>query len=185
MAGSRILVLAVLLVVSAAGPADAGAGAQLPAPLAADCGSGVTGVGFTAYGCESGAGGTKYAHPAELLVLCTNGSYTGYRDSISEPNRMARSTTGEVVAAHNDAIVRVTASALKTLVSQHGLDQLFPASPGLVAINALSVTASGAVLFSGNYYAPHKHGCANIRAELTARGRVKVLWRSPTGLICG
>jgi len=73
---------------------------------------------------------TKYAHPAELLVLRANGTYTGYHDSISEPNRMARSTTGEVVAAHNDSIVRVTASALTTLVSQRQLDQLFPGAPG-------------------------------------------------------
>lgn len=185
MAAFRLLAMAVLLLAAAAGPADAGAKARLPAPLAADCGSGVTGIGFTAYACGSGAGGTKYAHLAELVVLRTNGSYTGYRDSISEPDLRARSTTGEVVAAHNDAIVQVTASALKTLVSQRRLDQLFPGSPGLAAINALTVTASGAVLFRANYYAPHKHGCGNIRAELTAGGRVKVLWRSATGLICG
>lgn len=186
MAGSRILAVAVmLLAAAAAGSADAGTNRRLPAPLAADCGSGVTGIGFTAYGCDSGAGGTKYAHPAELLVLRTNGSYTGYHDSISEPNLMARSTTGDVVAAHNDSIVQVTASALTTLINQRRLDQLFPASPGLAAINALTVTASGAVLFRANYYAPHKHGCGNIRAELTAGGRVKVLWRSGTGLICG
>ena len=141
MAGSRNLALAVLFLVSAAAPADAGAKGRLPAPLAADCGSGVTGIGFTAYACGDGDGGTKYAHPSELLVLRTNGSYTGYRDSISEPDLRERSTTGEVVAAHNDAIVQVTASALKTLVSQRQRDQLFPGSPGLAAINALTVTA--------------------------------------------
>ncbi len=185
MAGFRNLALAVLLLVAAAAPADAGTKGRLPAPLAADCGSGVTGIGFTAYGCGSGGGGTKYAHPAELLVLRANGSYTGYHDSISEPNLMARSTTGEVVAAHNDSLVQVTALALTTLVSQRQLDQLFPGSPGLAAINGLAVTASGAVLFRANYYAPHKHGCGNIRAGLTVGGRVKGLWRSATGLICG
>jgi hypothetical protein len=185
MAGSRTLALCVLLLAAVAGPADAGTAGRLPAPLAADCGSGVTGAGFTAFGCLSGAGGTKYAHPAELLVLRANGTYTGYHDSISEPNRMARSTTGEVVAAHNDSIVRVTASALTTLVSQRQLDQLFPGSPGQAAINALTVTGSDAVFFRANYYAPHAHGCGNIRAELTAGGRLKVLWRSGTGLICG
>ena len=185
MGGCRNLALVVLLLAAGAGPADAGTKGRLPAPLAADCGPGVTGIGFTAYACSDGDGGTKYAHPSELLVLRTNGSYTGYRDSISEPNRMARSTIGEVVAAHNHSIVQVTASALKILVSQRQLDQLFPGSPGLVAVNALTVTASGAVVFRANYYAPHKHGCGNIRAELTAGGRVKVLWRSATGLICG
>lgn len=185
MAGIRTVALAVLLVAAVAAPADAGANGGLPAPLAADCGSGVTGTGFTAYACSDGDGGTKYSHPSELLVQRTNGSYTGYRDSISEPNLMARSTTGEVVAAHNDSIVQVTASALKTLVSQRRLDQLFPGSLGLVAINAITVTAPGAVLLRVNYYAPHKRGCGNIRAELTTGGLVKVLWRSTTGLICG
>ncbi len=85
---------------------------RFPAALVADCGSGVIGIGFTAYGCGSGGGRTKYAHPAELLVLRADGSYTGYRDSISEPNLMARSTTGEVVAAHNNSLVVVTVSAL-------------------------------------------------------------------------
>jgi hypothetical protein len=185
MAGLRNLALAGLLLLAVAASANAGTQARLPAPLAADCGSGVTGAGFTAYPCGDGDGGTKYAHPSELLVLRTNGRYAGFHDSISEPNLMARSTTGEVVAAHNDAIVRVTASALKTLVSQRQLDELFPGSPGLAAINAITVTAPGAVLFRVNYYASHKHGCGNILAELTASGRVKVLWRSATGLICG
>ena len=185
MVASRTLALSVLLLAAVSGAADAGTPGRLPVPLAADCGSGVTGVGFTAFGCLSGAGGTNYAHPAELLVLRANGTYTGYHDSISEPNRMARSTTGEVVAAHNDSIVRVTASALTTLVSHGQLDQLFPGSRGLAAINALTVTGSDAVFFRANYYAPHAHGCGNIRAELTTGGRLMVFWRSGTGLICG
>jgi len=185
MAGLRTLALAVLLCLAVAAPANAGSRGRLPAPLAADCGSGVTGAGFIAYACSDGDGGTKYSHPSELLVLSTNGRYKGYHDTVSEPNLIARSTTGEVVAAHNDAIVRVSASAVRTLVGQRQLDQLFPGSPGLAAINAITVTASGAVLFRANYYAGHKHDCGNIRAELTASGRVKVLWRSATGLICG
>ena len=184
MARFRNLALAVLLLVAALAPADAGATGRLPEPLAADCGSGVTGIGFTAYGCGSGAGGTKYAHPAELLVVRANGKYTGYHNSVSEPNLMARSNTGEVVAAHNDSIVEVTESALRTLVGQRHLDLLFPGSPGLAGIDALTVSASGVVLFRANYYAPYKHGCADIRAELTPGGRVTVLRRSATGLIC-
>ncbi len=118
-------------------------------------------------------------------MLQADGRYEGYRDSISEPNLIAASSDGEVVAAHNDAIVKVAASKLTTLVSQLKLDQLVPGSTGLAGIDALSVTASGAVVFRINYYAPNKHGCGNIRAELTATGRVTAVRRSATGLICG
>lgn len=185
MTGRRIVALVGVLVAVVVGSADASTRGRLPAPLAADCGSGVAGIGFTAYACTDGGGGTKYAHPSELLVLRADGSYRGYRNSISEPNLMARSTNGGVVAAHNESIVQVTASALRTLISQGRLDQLLPRSPGLVAINAVSVRSSGAVLFCANYYAPHRHGCVNIRAELTADGQLRVLSRSATGLICG
>jgi len=118
-------------------------------------------------------------------VIRTNGTYEGYPTDFGQQDRIVRSARGEVVAAHAGSIVRVTALALKILISDRRLDRLFPGSPGLVAINTLTVTASGAVLFRANYYAPHRHGCGNIRAELTASGQLKVLWRSATGLICG
>jgi hypothetical protein len=181
----RSVVLAVLLLAVSVGPAIAGTATPLPGSLAADCGSGTRGIGFTAYGCVSGGAGTTYAHPAELLVHKTSGALVAYRDTISEPNLMARSPAGEVVAAHNDSIVQLTASALGTLVSQRALDRLDPGSPGLASIEALAVNRAGAVTFRANYYAPHRNGCANVRAERTPDGQVKVLERSAAAAICG
>ena len=185
MALVRNIALTFLLAAIIATSADAGTSARLPAPLAVDCGPGVSGVGFIAYACGDGDGGTKNSHPSELLVLRANGSYKGYRDLISEPDLRARSTTGEVVAAYNDALVRVTSSALKTLASSRELDRLFSGSSHLAAINKVSVAASGAVLFRANYYAGDRHGCGNVLGELTSAGRLKVLARSATGLSCG
>jgi hypothetical protein len=145
----------------------------------------VTGAGFTVYSCASGAGGTKHAHPAELLVVRTDGGYAGYRDAFSQSNLVYKSATGEVVAAHNDAIVRVTASALTTLVDEGRLDRLFPGSPGLAGIDALTVDPAGDIYLRGNYYAARRHGCGNVRAELTAENHLKLLWRSAVGLTCG
>jgi hypothetical protein len=181
----RNLALAVLLPVLAVAPAGAGAAGRLPGPLAADCGSGTSGIGFTAYSCIGGGAGTRYAHSAELLVVRSSGAYTGFQDSISEPNLMVRSTAGEVVAAHNDSIVRVTDTGLKPLVSKRQLVRLLPGSPGVAAIDRLAVTASGAVFFRANDYAPHDRGCANIRAEQVSGGYVRVLQRSAVGLTCG
>jgi hypothetical protein len=145
----------------------------------------VVGAGFTVYSCASGAGATKYAHPAELLVVRTDGGYAGYPDSFSQLNLVRRSASGEVVAAHNDAIVRVTASGLTTLVGERRLDRLFSGSPGLAGIDALTVDSSGDIFVRANYYAAHRHGCGNVRLKLTAENHLRLLWRSAAGLTCG
>ena len=176
-----LLAVAVLLLVAVAAPAAARTKGQLPAPLAADCGPGVTGIGFTSYACSDGDGGTKYAHPSELLVLRTNGSYVGYRDSISEPDRRARSATGGGCCRAQRCDRPGNRISTEALVSHRQLDRC-SRSPGLVAINTLIVTAADTVFFRANYYGASQHGCATIRAEVTAGGRVKVFWRSATGL---
>jgi hypothetical protein len=187
MRAFRILTATGLLLLGAGGAAAAGAIAgKLPAPARVACGdSGVAGTGFTVYACASGAGGTKYSHPPELLVVRTDGSYTGYPDTFSQADLTVKSHAGDVIASHNDSIVRVTASALTTLVGERRLDRLFPGSPRLAAINALTVDSSGDIFLRANYYAPNRHGCGNVHSELTAAGRLKLLWRSTTGLTCG
>jgi len=159
---------------------------RLPPPARADCGrAGVAGAGFTVYECGSGGGGTRYSHPAELLVVRTDGSYTGYPDAFSQANLVRRSAAGEIVAAYNDSIVRIRSFALTTLVDQHRLKRLYPGNVGLAAINALTVNSAGDIFLRANYYASHRRGCANVRAERTAAGRVLVLGRSATGETCG
>lgn len=165
--------------------ADASTARKLPPPARVDCGdSGVAGAGFTVYACDSGAGGTKYAHGPELLVVRTNGSYKSYRDAFSQADIMRKLPNGEVIASHNDAVVQVTASALKTLVGERQLG-LVPGNPRLGYINALTVDSAGDIFLRANYYARNRRGCENARWELTAAGQLKLLWRSKTGLTCG
>jgi hypothetical protein len=181
----KALVLAVLLAIAVSALlADGSAAGKLPPPARSGCGSSAVGTGFTVYVCSSGAGGTKYAHWPELLVVRANGSYRGYRNAFSQADIVRRTPSGEVIASHNNAVVLVTASALRTLVSERQLD-LVPGRPRLGYINALSVDSSGDVFVRANYYARDRHGCENVRWELTGAGHLGLLWRSKTGLICG
>lgn len=159
---------------------------RLPAPAAVSCeGWGAEGPGFTAFSCLSGAGGTRYSHPAELLVVRSDGSFSGYQTDVGEQDVLARSATGKVVVAHNFSIVQVTASAIITLVTERELDRLFPRTVGVAAINGLAVDRSGDIFVSVNYYASDRHGCGNVIAERKATGQLKSLWRSGSGAICG
>lgn len=188
MRGFRVLALTAVLALVGGGAALADGGStagKLPPPARVGCGdSGVVGAGFTVFVCGSGAGGTEYAHWAELLVVRSNGSYKGYRDAFSQADQVKTMANGEVIASHNDAVVRVTASTLTTLVSERRLG-LVPGSLRLGFVNALTVDSSGDIFLRANYYARNRHGCENARWELPAAGRLKLLWRSTTGLTCG
>ena len=185
---TRIRMLGVTLVLAfaaGAGVACASTPAKLPAPARVDCGqSGIAGAGFTVYVCGSGAGGTKYAHWPELLVVRTDGSYRGYRDAFSQADVVRKLADGEVIASHNDAVVRVTAFALKILVARGRLG-LVAGRPRLGSIDTLTVDPAGDIFLRANYYARNRHGCENARWELTAGGRLKLVWRSKSGLTCG
>jgi hypothetical protein len=185
----RFGILAWMAVLTLAGvnTADAGGGTsgKLPPPARVDCGnSGVVGAGFTVYVCSSGAGGTKYAHWPEMLVVLSDGSYKGYRDAFSQADLVRTMADGEVIASHNDEVVRVTAAALMTLVSERRLRHV-AGSRRIGSIDALAVDSSGDIFLRANYYARNRHGCENARWELTAAGRLKLLWRSKRGLTCG
>lgn len=186
MRGFRILAVTVPLALAGGTTfAAASAAGGLPPPARIDCGdSGVAGAGFTVYGCASGAGGTKYAHGAELLVVRTNGSYEGYRNAFSQADKIRKLADGEVIASHNDAVVQVSADALKTLVSERQLERV-PGSPRIGYITALTADSAGDIFLRANYWARNRHGCENVRWELTAAGRLTRLWRSKTGLTCG
>lgn len=175
---------ALLALACTAAYAEAAPG-KLPPSARSDCGDyGVPGAGFAVFVCGSGAGGTKYAHWPELLVVRTDGSYKGYRDLFSQDDRVRKLPSGEVIASHNNAIVRVTASALTTIVSQHRLSRV-RGSQRMGYIDALAVDSTGNIFVRANYWARDRHGCENARWELTAAGRLKLLWRSKAGLTCG
>lgn len=184
--GGRILCgMTVLALPCLAASAQGRPPRRLPPAAQVDCGdTGVRGSGFTVYVCGSGAGGTRYAHGPELLVVRSDGRYTGYRDAFSQADLVRRLPSGEVIAAHNNAIVQVTASALRTLVSARRLSQV-PDVAHMAAIDAVTVNRSGDVLFRANYYARGRHGCENVRWELSAPRRLKLIARSRPGLICG
>ncbi len=181
LAGMSVLMLAGV----GTAVASASTSRKLPPPAQVDCGnSGVVGAGFTVYACSSGGGGTKYAHWPEMLVVLSDGSYKGYRDAFSQADLVRTMANGDVIASHNDEVVRVTASALRTLVSERRLRHV-PGSRRMGSIDALAVDSPGDIFLRANYYARNLDGCENARWELTAAGRLKLLWRSKRGLTCG
>jgi hypothetical protein len=183
----RNLVLFVILALAfplAAGYAEESSTSKLPPPARVACGeAGVSGSGFSVYICSSGAGGTKYAHGPELLVVRKDGRYKGYRDAFSQADIVRKLASGEIIASHNNEIVEVTASALRTLVDERRLSRVRD-STRMGYITALSVDSSGDIFVRANYWADNRHGCENARWELSAGNRLKLLWRSKTGLTC-
>jgi hypothetical protein len=159
---------------------------KLLATASAGCAAaGVAGSGFVAYACMSGGARSGHSHPAELLVVHSDGSYKGYPDHFSQAELMTRSARTGVLAAHNDAIVQVTATGLRTLLSATRIARLAPGAGAIAAIDSLRVSRAGDILVRVNYHASARHGCENVSAELTARHRLVVLSRSRSGLVCG
>ena len=184
-AGSRALGAIIAALACGAASADASTARKLPPPARVGCGdSGVAGVGFTVFVCASGAGGTQYAHWPELLVVRADGSYKGYRDAFSQDDLVRKLAGGRLIASHNNEVVEVTAFALKPLIRTRQLT-IVAGGPRLGSIDRLTVDSSGDIFLLANYYARHRHGCEYGRWELTAAGRLKLLWRSKTGLTCG
>lgn len=184
IAGFRVLGTIVLALACGVATAAGSTARRLPPPARVDCGdAGVSGVGFTVFVCGSGAGGTKYAHWPELLVVRSDGSYTGYRDAFGQDDLVRKLAGGRLIASHNNEVVEVTAFALKPLIRTRQLR--VAGGSRLGSIDRLTVDSSGDIFLLANYYARNRHGCDYVRWELTAAGRLKLLWRSKAGLTCG
>ena len=129
------------------------------------CGPNASGPGFTVFLCFSGAG-----HPKELLVLRDNGTteaYPAFRlGAITSAN-------GEVVAARNDAVVRVMSHGLTTIASSQTLNGL---------VSGTTIIDIGEIAFSNprNIFLTtdqeNRKGCTATISEILSGGRVQRLW---------
>jgi hypothetical protein len=137
-----------------------------------DCGIGVAGPGFHAFACESGL-----RHPKQLLVVRRDGSaatYAAYRHTEFAVGR------GEVIAAYNDRLVRVTSRRLVPLLTH---DELLRAlhTRLIWGILAPTVDANGDIYFVASIENTSRSGCQSLILERTIQGTIRQIWASPAG----
>jgi hypothetical protein len=143
----------------------------LPPVASVDCGSGVPGHGFRAFGCESGGG-----HPRELLVVRSDGSSAAYPDY--RGGEVVRGD-GEVVATYDVSLVRVTRSRLVVLLTTRDLARALHVRRSAIAdLYAPAVDGRGDVYFVASTLS--RAGCRNGIIERTTGGTIRELWASST-----
>ncbi|HZQ81659.1 MAG TPA: hypothetical protein VFB25_06760 [Gaiellaceae bacterium] len=184
MSRHRVLIAAVVLVVvgaSAAAAVLASRPAKSVPAIAADCGNSVSGHGFRVFSCMSGGAAIGHPHPKELLVIRADGSSVGY--PVYRTASIAAGD-GEVVATHNDSLVRVTTSRLVPLLTNNRLAGLLHVRPNaLWDVVRLAVDTRGDITFSPSFLAGHRSGCRTPLLELTPAGAVRRL-RPSTSTVC-
>jgi hypothetical protein len=130
-----------------------------------NCGPSASGPGFTVFICFSGAG-----HPKELLVLRDNGTtgaYPAFRlGAITSAN-------GEVLAARNDAVVRVMSHGLTTIASSQTLDGLVSGTT-IIDIGEIAFSNDRNIFLTTDQES--RKGCTATISEILSSGRVERLW---------
>jgi hypothetical protein len=141
------------------------------------CGAGIPGPGFTAFGCDSGAG-----RGPRLMVVPSNGTTKNYPDDESEANPMA-SSDGTVVAIHNGAVVRVGVHGLHTIATQRQLTNLVPgATSGWPGVG-IAIDRHRNVYVDQDFLIA-RHGCVDAIFEIESSGPPRNLWRSTRTTSC-
>jgi|GEM_PF-6522237 hypothetical protein len=148
------------------------------AAASVNCSDVTVGAGFLAFVCDSGGGAVGEGHPKELLVVRANGStkaYPAWRGGLLAAGH------GEVIAAHNDSLVRVTSQAITTLVSDHQLDSLVSDASGVAEINGITISHRGDIFMTADLYR-HGGGCGAVIVERAASGTLEKLWSAASRL---
>ena len=137
---------------------------------AIDCGTGVAGPDFHAFACESGLG-----HPKQLLVVRRDGSAATYTASGRTEFAVGR---GQVVAAYDDSLVRVTSSRLVPLLTR---DELLGAlhTRLIWGILAPTIDAHGDIYFVASIENTSRAGCQSLILDRTTQGTIRKIWASP------
>jgi hypothetical protein len=136
---------------------------------AVDCGIGVAGPGFHAFACESGL-----RHPKQLLVVRSDGSAATYPAHGHMEFAVGR---GDVIAAYDDNLVRVTSSRLVPLLTH---DELLRAlhTRLIWGILAPAVDAHGDIYFVASIENMSRSGCQSLILDRTTGGTVRRIWAS-------
>jgi hypothetical protein len=137
---------------------------------AVDCGIGVAGPSFRAFACESGL-----RHPKQLLVVRRDGSAATYPASRRTEFAV---DGGEVIAAYDHSLVRVTSSHLVPLLTR---DELLRALHTRLIwdILAPAVDAHGDIYFVASIENMSRSGCQSLILDRTTHGTVREIWASP------
>jgi len=139
----------------------------VPAVASVNCGSGVPGQGFHAFGCTSGGG-----HPNELLVVRSDGSSVAYPVHRGVDFAVG---DGEVAATYDGDLVRVTSSRLVPLLTNDELLRALHIQP-IADIGAPTVDADGDIYFVASVI--NRSGCQNRILERTTGGTIRQIWAS-------
>lgn len=168
-----ILLLAVLLGGEAAGGEVAlNSSSPVPALASVNCGRGVAGQGFRVFACMSGGVLAGHPHPKELLVVRKDGSsvghpaFGGFGFAVGD---------GEVVAAYDDNLVRVTSRRLVPLVTRDGLANALHRQTKTILIMGfghLRVDARGNIYFFASTLIHGRYGCQSRYLERLTGGRI-------------
>lgn len=129
------------------------------------CGSSASGLGFTVFICFSGAG-----HPKELLVLRDNGTMEAYPAFNVGPITWAN---GEVVAARNNALVRVMSHGLETIASSQTLDRLVSGTT-IIEVSGIALGNGRNIFLTTDQ--ENRKGCTATISEMSSSGHVERLW---------
>lgn len=150
----------------------------VPAVAAVDCGSDVPGPGFHVFACASGGAAAGHPHPAELVVVRSDGSAVSYPDYRGGD---VASGGGEVVATYDDNLVRVTSRRLVPLLTSRELARALHIPFTAIRVGdiyAPTVDGRGDVYFVAS--ALSRSGCQNRILERTAGGAIRQVWASST-----
>ena len=162
--------VAALAMRSSSGGAGATVASRHPNAALADCAEGVPGLGFQVFACMSGGARTGYPHPKELLAVRSDGSkvaYPGYR--IGKP----AVGDGEVVAAYDDDLVRVTSGRVVPLLTTGELARaLHVRRSPIDDIYAPRVDRRGDIYFHASIAIVGRSGCQNGVFERATGGAI-------------
>jgi hypothetical protein len=145
-----------------------------------ECGSGVSGPGFHVFACMSGGARAGHPHPKELLVVRNDGSsvaypaYGGFGFAVGD---------GEVVAAYDNNLVRVTSRRLIPLVTEDELAGALHRQTKTILIMGfghLRVDARGDIYFFASTLIHGRHGCQSRYLERLTGGTIRQIRASST-----
>jgi hypothetical protein len=141
---------------------------QISNSVLVDCARGMPGVGFRAFACMSGGARAGHPHSEELLVVRSDGSTVAYPAfRIGEP----AVGDGEVVAAYNDNLVRVTSSRVVPLLTTGALaGALHIRWSPIDDIYGPTVDGYGDIYFHASFAIASRSGCQNRVLERTTGG---------------
>jgi glucose/arabinose dehydrogenase len=116
------------------------------------------------------------------MVVRLNRSIRTYPEGGSQTNFMTE-TNGSVVVNYNLAVVRVTATGMRTLATARQIAKLVPNAIGVMGGGDVAASPHGTVYAVESVLA-RPHGCTTVIAQINPDGTLSALWRSAPNQTC-